>query len=243
MEAEIPEPNAGSNMLTAQDITSGEPVPPLQRLKIIDADRWEDITLELVYYWKTQYPKVVRCGGGGDMGRDVIAYSDQDSIKWENFQCKHYKDKLNVAQAILEIGKLLYYSHKGKFSIPQKYCFVTPQGVSTDLLNHLMDSEKLKSALFSRWDKDCKGKITTTRGNDIKLSTEFRKFIVSVDFGSSTTANARCPPWRAKRRRVVPDSREARLLTGRAHSARGEAKRSCERGVKPLWECSVASTE
>ncbi len=34
----------------------------------------------------------------------------------------------------------------------------------------------------------------------------------------------RCQPWRAKRRLVVPSSREAALLTRRAHSARGEAK-------------------
>ncbi len=34
----------------------------------------------------------------------------------------------------------------------------------------------------------------------------------------------RCQPWRAKRRLVDPSSREAALLTRRAHSARGEAK-------------------
>ncbi|WP_419628109.1 site-specific integrase [Thiolapillus sp.] len=34
----------------------------------------------------------------------------------------------------------------------------------------------------------------------------------------------RCQPWRAKRRLVDPSSREAALLTCRAHSARGEAK-------------------
>ncbi len=34
----------------------------------------------------------------------------------------------------------------------------------------------------------------------------------------------RCAPWRVKRRRVNPGSREAALLTRRAPSARGEAK-------------------
>ncbi len=34
----------------------------------------------------------------------------------------------------------------------------------------------------------------------------------------------RCQAWRAKRRLVDPSSREAALLTRRAHSARGEAK-------------------
>ena len=37
-------------------------------------------------------------------------------------------------------------------------------------------------------------------------------------------ARSRCQPWRAKRRLVDPSSREAALLTRRAHSARGEAK-------------------
>ena len=36
--------------------------------------------------------------------------------------------------------------------------------------------------------------------------------------------NNRCQAWRAKRRLVDPSSREAALLTRRAHSARGEAK-------------------
>ncbi len=41
---------------------------------------------------------------------------------------------------------------------------------------------------------------------------------------SSVCRFFRCQPWRAKRRLVVPSSREAALLTRRAHSARGEAK-------------------
>ncbi len=41
---------------------------------------------------------------------------------------------------------------------------------------------------------------------------------------SSLSPVRRCQPWRAKRRLVVPSSREAALLTRRAHSARGEAK-------------------
>jgi len=176
MEVEIPEPQGTNDMLTGQDVASGEPIAPLTRLKIIDADRWEDVTLELVYYWKTQYPKVVRCGGGGDMGRDVIAYTDQTSGKWENFQCKHYSAKLN------EIGKLFYYVQKGEFSIPEKYHFITPLGVSTDLLNHLMDSDKLKSAVITRWNKDIKNKITSRHEGGIELTDDLRDFIDTVNF-------------------------------------------------------------
>ena len=40
----------------------------------------------------------------------------------------------------------------------------------------------------------------------------------------AASIDSRCQPWRAKRRLVDPSSREAALLTRRAHSARGEAK-------------------
>ena len=43
---------------------------------------------------------------------------------------------------------------------------------------------------------------------------------------------ARCPPWRAKRRRVVPGSREATRDTRRAEGAKGDPKGASERGVQ-----------
>ena len=52
----------------------------------------------------------------------------------------------------------------------------------------------------------------------------FRRFIVQPGINPNLTDYIRCQPWRAKRRLVVPSSREAALLTRRAHSARGEAK-------------------
>ena len=44
--------------------------------------------------------------------------------------------------------------------------------------------------------------------------------------------NLRCPPWRAKRRRVVPGSREATRDTRRAEGAKGDPKGASERGVQ-----------
>ena len=43
---------------------------------------------------------------------------------------------------------------------------------------------------------------------------------------------SRCPPWRAKRRRVVPGSREATRDTRRAEGAKGDPKGASERGVQ-----------
>ena len=49
---------------------------------------------------------------------------------------------------------------------------------------------------------------------------------------ATVTVDMRCPPWRAKRRRVVPGSREATRDTRRAEGAKGDPKGASERGVQ-----------
>ncbi|RTZ76858.1 MAG: hypothetical protein DSZ02_00160, partial [Gammaproteobacteria bacterium] len=49
---------------------------------------------------------------------------------------------------------------------------------------------------------------------------------------TSAELDRRCPPWRAKRRRVVPGSREATRDTRRAEGAKGDPKGASERGVQ-----------
>ena len=53
--------------------------------------------------------------------------------------------------------------------------------------------------------------------------------VVEWSFGERSH---RCPPWRAKRRRVVPGSREATRDTRRAEGAKGDPKGASERGVQ-----------
>ena len=50
--------------------------------------------------------------------------------------------------------------------------------------------------------------------------------------GALVVMDPRCPPWRAKRRRVVPGSREATRETRRAEGAKGDPKGASERGVQ-----------
>ncbi len=50
--------------------------------------------------------------------------------------------------------------------------------------------------------------------------------------GHPDSIHFRCPPWRAKRRRVVPGSREATRDTRRAEGAKGDPKGASERGVQ-----------
>lgn len=181
-ELDVNAPTQSEHIITSLEVTSGAPIAALDYLKIFNADSWEDLTLELVSYWKTRYSRVMRCGAGGDMGRDVIAYSHDKPEIWENYQCKHYDKRLSLSLALLEIGKILHYVYQREFTLPQRYYFVSPQGVSNDLLKHLNDPDRLKNSLIEKWDKACKSKITSRINNDIALDSEFLKFVELIDF-------------------------------------------------------------
>lgn len=179
LEEEIEAPSEPEMMQTSIGITLGPPVPKHKRLELLDPDTWEEIALELVHHhWKRLFHKVVKCGGAGDMGRDVIAYNEDGS--WVNYQCKYYGKKLPLRDALLEIGKLVYYSLKGEYTIPKEYYFIAPKGASLSLIQHLMDTDKLKEELLARWDGICKKNIT--RKEDIPLDDGLQKYIKDIDF-------------------------------------------------------------
>lgn len=176
IEDEISVP-INSNMPTNFTITSGAPITPLKRLEIMESGEWEIFTLELVTHWKSKFKKVVRCGGGGDMGRDVIAYTNDN---WENFQCKFYSTKLAVADIVTEVGKHIYYCFIGELNPASFYYFVTPKGCSTDSIKLFQDKTKIKNELISRWDKTCKTKITSTK--KINLDNELLAYVNSFNY-------------------------------------------------------------
>ena len=68
-----------------------------------------------------------------------------------------------------------------------------------------------------------------------RFAKRFEEALEKIAAGLSkprTTKRIRCPPWRAKRRRVVPGSREATRDTRRAEGAKGDPKGASERGVQ-----------
>ncbi len=68
------------------------------------------------------------------------------------------------------------------------------------------------------------GKVTVTLQRD--------EATVLIKDVLAEVCDNRCPPWRAKRRRVVPGSREATRDTRRAEGAKGDPKGASERGVQ-----------
>jgi hypothetical protein len=174
----IPTPQ---NTLTADVAVSGPLIPAIDRLRLMSNSQWEDFVLEWAHSLKSKYASVERCGGAGDLGRDVIGFVTNGQVDpWDNFQCKHYDHALQPGDIWLELGKLCYYSAIGEYTFPREYAFVAPQGVGNSLSKLLRNPPELKGQLLLEWDQKCKTKITTTK--DVPLDATLLAHIQSLDF-------------------------------------------------------------
>lgn len=176
-----PLPGPPNTVSVASDtIISGPPIPALDRIKLFSCDEWEDFVLEWADSLRTQYNRVERCGGAGDMGRDVIAFCSADNDVWDNYQCKHYDHALRPSDIWLELGKLAFYTHRGDYSMPRAYMFVAPLGAGTKLSNLFRNPSRLKHGLKENWDANCKAVITSTQ--EVDLQGNLLEHIDQMDF-------------------------------------------------------------
>jgi hypothetical protein len=113
--APIPSPPEPSSV-SSDAVAFGGLIPPIDRLKIFSDRQWEEFVLEWADSLKTDYARVERCGGAGDMGRDIIAIVDTGSGSWDNYQCKHYAAPLAPTDIWTELGKLVYYTRRGDYT-------------------------------------------------------------------------------------------------------------------------------
>jgi len=169
--------------ITSERTGSGKPIDPIQRIKLMPPYEWE-VLIEEWLDATNKYVKVEQIGGAGDLGRDVIAYieepKDNPDYKWDCYQCKHYDKPLSPSQIWSEFGKLLYYTFKKEFPIPQKYYFVAPLGIGSKLSSLLDNSKLLKKGLEKNWEKYCQNEITKTE--EILLENEFLEYFNKFDF-------------------------------------------------------------
>ena len=165
---------------SASTVQYGVLVLPIDRIKLFSPEQWEDFVHEWAYSLRSQYSNVERCGGAGDMGRDVIAFHKDAPDLWDNYQCKHYRNPLTPKDVWIEFGKLVYYTNKGKYSWPSSYFFVAPRGIGTKLSNLLKDPEKLRSKLKAKWDTHCKDKITNKC--QVVLDSSLAQYVDTLDF-------------------------------------------------------------
>ncbi|MFS0687813.1 ABC-three component system protein [Sporosarcina sp. 179-K 8C2 HS] len=179
-----------THQLTNQQLILGTLIAPIDKIKTFSDKQFEDIIREWADgYLKTKYNKVYRCGGAGDMGRDVIGYKnyreEKENLIWDNYQCKHYKNALNPSDIWLEIGKLCYYTYIKAYNVPQNYYFVCANSVSIALHDLLNDPEELKRQFIENWENSVKKKITNTK--HIELDKDLLLHIdTNIDFGIFT---------------------------------------------------------
>ncbi len=176
----LPKPEA-LTAVSADVVAGGPPIAPIERIKIFSPTQWEYFVLEWADSLRTEYSNVERCGGAGDMGRDIVATCADANDGWDNYQCKHYRNPLTPSDVWIELGKLVHYTHLGEYTYPRKYHFVAPQGAGTKLSNLFKRPQDLKARLIGAWDDKCRTNITST--TRVELDATLLAYLEVLDFG------------------------------------------------------------
>ena len=159
-------------------------VAPLQRLRNMDEDTYEEVVQVWAYMClkaNDKYAHVHRVGGAGDKGRDVIAYYDETYNNFDLFQCKHYDHALNYSDLYGEMGKLLTYTFNKTYAVPHNYFLLCPHGVSQSFRDLLKGGAKqLKESLLADWDEKVVAKVGVKNG--IKLDDKLKQYIQDFDY-------------------------------------------------------------
>ena len=176
-----PSETAGSS--PADHVQVGVPIPKARRVELFAPHEWEAFTEEWASSLVEEYALVRRFGGAGDMGLDVAAFVEGNLFEgeWDNFQCKHYDHPLYPGDVWVEIGKIIYYTHLGEYSVPRRHFFVGSKGIGTTLSRLLLKPANLKAACKEKWSEHCENKITGT--NAIKLEGSLSDYFERFDFG------------------------------------------------------------
>ncbi|MEP5339443.1 MAG: ABC-three component system protein [Algibacter sp.] len=162
-------------------LLKGIGIPALKQLQVISADDFEAVVLEWATdYLKNKYEHVIKIGGAGDKGRDVIGYYSIEKKECDYYQCKHYKSPLGVSTVYLELAKLCYYTFNDEIPVPNNYYFVAPQGITSNVQNFIDNPHVVYEELKKHWDKNCKSAITKKK--IVELEGDFLDYVKNFDF-------------------------------------------------------------
>lgn len=174
---EIPKPN-GNGRLSTNEILGGQITPPIERMRSLSEDAFEDLVLEWADgYLQKKYSKIRGYGGAGDKGRDIVCYYPDGKV--DLYQCKRYSTVLSPSHFWVELGKLMFYTSTNEYPIPKSYFIVTTKGVGPTLLDLIQNPTKFNDLLISEWEDKCKTKIK--KGNT-ELTDELQDYIKRFDF-------------------------------------------------------------
>lgn len=156
---------------------------PLKLIQTYSPEDWESFIGEWAEGFNPPYTQIVRLGGAGDMGRDIIGHIADFKIRpspCDVYQCKHYNHPLRPTEAYPELGKLCVHTFNGNYPIPRQYRFVSPRHVGPDLYNLINYPSKLRASLIVNWDKYCASSITASA--TIPLTGKLKAYVESFDF-------------------------------------------------------------
>lgn len=168
--------------ITSHRINFGLRIIPLKLIEVFTSEQWEEFIEEWLDLKRKEFHSVERIGGSGDMGRDVIGYIDDPKInkdyKWNCYQCKHYRNPISPTDIYLELAKIIYYTFKEEYPVPENYYFIAPKDCGTTLSKLLNNENELKKLLKENWKKYCENEITKTESVILegKLLLHFENF-------------------------------------------------------------------
>lgn len=185
------DPESKSPVASAAHVDSGIPIPKTKRIELFSPDEWEEFTEEWALSLKDSYVLVRRFGGSGDMGLDVAAFGSAKMFEgdWDNYQCKRYDHPLYPSNIWTEVGKIVFYTHIGRYSVPKNHFFVGSKGIGTSLTRLLLRPADLKTQCKEAWSNCCEGQITDVAPTKLEgaLLEHFEAFDFSI-FGSVSLA-------------------------------------------------------
>lgn len=153
-------------------------------LETMDEDTYEELIASWAYWClkgnTNAYQDVLRLGGAGDGGMDVVAFYDQATRDCDIYQCKHYKSPINKSAVIAELGKFLYHVFIDILPCPRGYYLMAPKGLTSPFTHIYTNSEKLKQTIISEWDASIADQIT--KGATIKYEGELIDFLNNFDY-------------------------------------------------------------
>lgn len=156
---------------------------PLKLIQTYSPQEWEAFIEEWTEGFAPPYVQVVRLGGAGDMGRDVIGHYEPPEIRprpCDIYQCKHYDHPLAPTDAYLELGKLCVYTQRGDYPLPRRYRFVPPRGIGPKLYNLFNYPDRLKGQLITNWDQYVSKKVSDS--DEFPLAGELKTYVEGFDF-------------------------------------------------------------
>ncbi|MCF8168308.1 MAG: hypothetical protein K9K38_15270 [Rhodoferax sp.] len=180
---DIQKPSPPATVVTASQVMNGPVMPPQQRLMTYSPDEWEVFVEEWVYYCLAKnYLHVQRFARSGDMGIDVAGFVDAKRLEgiWDNYQCKHYDHAIRPGDVWVELGKVIWYSYSGEYTVPRRYYFVSPFGAGTSLGRLLANATRLREELIANWDKHVRDAISTKQA--VHLDAVLRAYVDAFDF-------------------------------------------------------------